>query len=722
MGKQKKQAAINPSERIRKGSASGKPDSRDAEFRSSSVQRLIFTILFLLVDGCGILLFTDYLWRSDLYGLKYALLILFFILFSQLSFSFCTVLLGFISRLNRKTGTGEIRLRLLDIEDVTELPATALLFPIYNEDVERVFAGVELTCESLQKRGQEQSFDIFILSDSTDPEIWMHEEAAWVALTRKLKGAGRVYYRHRAENRFKKSGNISDFLENWGKSYRYMVIFDADSLIPADTLIRMVVQMERRPRIGLLQTSPSIIRAETIFGRMQQFSNRFYGPIFTCGLNYWQQNEGNYWGHNAIIRTAAFTENCALPHLPWRAPIGGHILSHDFVEAALLRNAGYEVWLTTDEDVSFEEAPQTLSENAKRDRRWCQGNLQHSWLLFAKAFMLTNKLHFLNGILSYLGSFFWFWFLVCSTMVMVQFEQSGLTFLPVSGFMRFFDLSMTANGFILLGMTALMVFASKYISLLDILVHRKRRQKFGGGLKISIGVLLETFLSIWLAPLNMLWHTWFVILIPFGKGSSWGTQQRKAGDMITLESAIRLHGWQTLIGLFWAWVAYQYGGLFFWWLMPVVVPMILAIPVGMLFTSKKLGTLLSRFGICLTPEEIVPDGFISELGKRSSVSIDRGKSIRTSMVRRLFLDPYANSHHVILQRHRERVEPIDPPDESIIDKVIREGIEAIDNRAIHTLLANSTFTYRIHKKLWLTPESALHTSWIETMDEYIRSK
>ena len=692
------------------------------ESRSTSIRRLVFTALFLLVDGSGILLFTDYLWRSDLYGLKYALLALFVILFSQLSFSFTAVVLGFFSRLRRRKHDSEIRLSSIEIEKGVELPATALLFPIYNEDVDRVFAEVELTYESLRKWGQSHRFDIFILSDSTDPDVWMHEEAAWVKLNRKLKNSGRIYYRHRAKNELQKSGNISDFLENWGKSYPYMVIFDADSLIPAETLIRMVVQMQREPQIGLLQTSPSIVRAETMFGRMQQFSNRFYGPVSTSGLNYWQQGDGNYWGHNAIIRTQAFTENCALPNLPWREPMGGHILSHDFVEAALLRNAGYEVWLAVDEDASFEESPQTLSENAKRDRRWCQGNLQHSWLLFANAFTLTNKLHFLNGILSYFGSFLWFWFMVCSTMIMIQFEQSGLTFLPVSGFMRFFDLSMTANCLILLGMVASMLFASKYLCVLELLMHHRRRRAFGGFFHITAGVLLETFLSMWLAPLNMLWHTWFVMMIPFGKGSRWGSQQRKAGDMITLESAIRLHGWQMLVGIFWLWIVYKYGGSFVWWLMPVVIPMILAIPVGMLFTSRKLALVFHRLGIWRCPEDIAPDSFLSELGKGLFDPDTDSEGEQHAMVRRLFLDPYVNSHHVILQRHRERVEPVDPPGNDVISQLIRDGLEAVSKSDILALLANSTLTYRIHKTLWLTPESGLHTSWVSQMDDYLQRR
>ena len=696
--------------------------TQNPEGRSTSIRRLLFTALFLLVDGSGILLFTDYLWRSDLYGLKYALLALFVVLFSQLSFSFSAVLLGFFSRLIQRRSEGEIRLGDIEIEPGVELPATALLFPTYNEDVDRFFAGVELTYQSLRKLGRADSFDIFILSDSTDPDVWMREEAAWVKLNRKLEGAGRIYYRHRAKNKLQKSGNISDFLENWGKSYPYMVIFDADSLIPAETLIRMVVKMEREPQIGLLQTSPSIVRAETLFGRMQQFSNRFYGPVSTSGLNYWQQSDGNYWGHNAIIRTHAFMENCALPNLPWREPMGGHILSHDFVEAALLRNAGYEVWLAVDEDASFEESPQTLSENAKRDRRWCQGNLQHSWLLFASTFTWTNKLHFLNGILSYLGSFLWFWFMVCSTMIMIQFEQSGLTFLPVSGFMRFFDLSMTANCLILLGMVASMLFASKYLCVLELLIHHRRRRAFGGFFHITAGVLLETFLSMWLAPLNMLWHTWFVMMIPFGKGSRWGSQQRKAGDMITLESAIRLHGWQMLVGIFWLWIVCKYGGTFVWWLMPVVIPMILAIPVGMLFTSRKLASALGGLGIWRCLEEIAPDGFISELGKGIFCPDTDSAEEQYAGVRRLLLDPYANSHHVILQRHRERVEPIDPPSKSAIRQMIRDGLESVSKSEILALLSNSALTYRIHKTLWLTPESGLHPSWVNQMDDYLRSR
>ena len=692
------------------------------ETRSISFHRMVFTIIFLLFDGSGILLFTDYLWRSDLYGLKYALLVLFIILFSQLSFSFAAVVIGFFTRLRQRMNPTEIRLGLIDLNHHEELPATALLFPIYNEDVERVFAGVELTYESLRKRGQEHRFDIFILSDSTDPEVWVQEEAAWLKLNRELEGNGRVYYRHRANNKLQKSGNISDFLENWGSSYPYMVIFDADSLIPAETLIRMVLQMERQPRIGLLQTSPSIVRAETMFGRMQQFSNRFYGPVSTNGLNYWQQSDGNYWGHNAIIRTRAFTENCALPNLPWREPMGGHILSHDFVEAALLRNAGYEVWLAVDEDASYEESPQTLSENAKRDRRWCQGNLQHSWLLFANTFTLVNKLHFLNGILSYLGSFLWFWFMVCSTMVMIQFEQSGLTFLPVSGFMRFFDLSMTANCLILLTMVACMLFASKYLCLLEVVIHAYRRRRFGGVIRVTAGVLLETFLSMWLAPLNMLWHTWFVILIPFGKGSRWGSQQRKAGDMISLESAIRLHGWQTLIGLFWTWIAYRYGGALVWWLLPVTIPMILSIPAGMLFTSTKLASLLTRVGIWRCPEEISPDGFISELGKGLFRPEENAPESQDSRVGWLLLDPYANSHHVILQRHREGVEKVNLPHEHVVKRIIREGLDAVETQEIRALLANSSLIYQTHKKLWLTPETELHSSWVKLMDDYLRNR
>jgi membrane glycosyltransferase len=122
---------------------------------------------------------------------------------------------------------------------------------------------------------------------------------------------------------------------------------------------------------------PLIVNRTSLFARVQQFASRLYGPMLSEGLAWWSGSEGNYWGHNAIIRTRAFAEQAGLPRLPGRKPFGGEILSHDFVEAALLRRGGWDVRMAPQLYGSFEECPPSLPDLIVRERRWCQGNLQH---------------------------------------------------------------------------------------------------------------------------------------------------------------------------------------------------------------------------------------------------------------------------------------------------------------------------------------------------------
>ena len=254
---------------------------------------------------------------------------------------------------------------------------TAIVIPIYNEDVVRVYEGIRVMYESLRRTGKLDEFDFFMLSDSTDPGKWVQEETRWFEMARELGGLGRIHYRRRTLNREKKSGNIRDFCNAWGRHFRYMIVLDADSVMQGETMVDLVKLMEANPTVGLIQTVPGLINNQSLFGRVQQFSSRLFGPLFTAGLNYWVQDGGNYWGHNAIIRVDPFMHNCDLPTLPGTKPFGGHILSHDFVEAALLRKEDWEVWLAWDLEGSWEEGPQSLTDFAQRDRRWCQGNLQH---------------------------------------------------------------------------------------------------------------------------------------------------------------------------------------------------------------------------------------------------------------------------------------------------------------------------------------------------------
>ena len=258
------------------------------------------------------------------------------------------------------------------------LPRVAIVAPIYNEDTERVFAGFRAMWEDLRGQPHSERVDLFILSDTTDPDIWLAELDAWQRLRQAVPGAERIYYRRRLRNLKRKTGNIEDFVTRWGGAYGYMIVLDADSLMSGRAMMQLWSSAwTPTRRSGLIQAPPKLVRGQTVFARMLQFAGELYGPLSAAGLSYWALGEGNYWGHNAIIRVAPFAELCGLPLLSGRAPLGGEIMSHDFVEAALLRRGGWQVWIADDLGESYEEPPPSIADFATRDRRWCQGNMQH---------------------------------------------------------------------------------------------------------------------------------------------------------------------------------------------------------------------------------------------------------------------------------------------------------------------------------------------------------
>ena len=335
----------------------------------------IFYSSAVLLTGLVSMLFADLLWRTGWSTSRTVLLVLFVILFLFAAIGCMHGIYGFVLR---TFGTRRRITRLADYRAQSIAgTSTAIVFPIYNENTVRVYEGLRATYESLERTGQLERFDFFILSDSTDPDKWVEEERRWCDLVRELDALGRIYYRRRLNNEGRKSGNVRDFLNAWGRRYRYFMVCDADSVMRGETIVDLVKLMEAHPGVGLIQTVPALVNAESLFGRIQQFANRLYAPVFIAGLNYWALDLGNYWGHNAIIRTEPFMQFCDLPQLPGRRPFGGQILSHDFVEAALLSRENWGVWFAYDLEGSYEEAPQGIIENARRERRWCQGNLQH---------------------------------------------------------------------------------------------------------------------------------------------------------------------------------------------------------------------------------------------------------------------------------------------------------------------------------------------------------
>ncbi|MEI6149680.1 MAG: glucans biosynthesis glucosyltransferase MdoH, partial [bacterium] len=315
-----------------------------APLRASARRQVVFFTAVVMLTGLATWVLADILWRGGISKLEIAILIVFVPLFGMVVLGFIQAVCGFLILLRRKDPFSISRTLPEKEPDPGELPATAIVIPIYNEDVSRVYEGVRMIYLDLVRAGYAKRFDFFILSDSNNPNKWIEEEVAWIDLCKQVKGFGRIFYRKRMVNLNRKSGNVSDFLRRWGRKYRYMVVLDADSLMKAETLARMVQLMELNPRAGIIQTVPSPIQAQTFFARLMQFSGTLYGPIFQAGLNYWQAACGNFWGHNAIIRCAPFMEHCSLPTLTGGAG-NARFMSHDYVEAALMRRANFEVWM-----------------------------------------------------------------------------------------------------------------------------------------------------------------------------------------------------------------------------------------------------------------------------------------------------------------------------------------------------------------------------------------
>ncbi len=478
---------------------------------------------------------------------------------------------------------------------------TVLAIPIYNEDCIAVFGAIETMLESLQNVSALDGFDFFVLSDSRDPNIRAAELASWHNLRRAYPDA-RAYYRHRSHNIGRKSGNIADFCMNWGALYEYMVVLDADSLMSGRTLVQLVALMDANPRTGLIQVAPLLIGGESLFARMQQFASWVYGPIYVHGLAKLQGADGNYWGHNAIIRVQAFMEHCGLPRLPGRPPFGGEILSHDFVEAALLRRAGWDVWMLPFLDGSYEGTPPNLIDHLKRDQRWCQGNIQHIRLLFARGFRLQSRLHMAFGALSYLSSPLWLMLIVLFLANAAQLQRApAVTYIgpypilswPVSHVEAFLSL---------IAATAMLLYGPKLLSVALLLRDSAATRLHGGTRSLVIGALTEIALSTLLAPVLMLSHTWLVANTLAGRTIEWGKQQR-GGRKLPFAECVSTFIPHTIIAIIGGASAFYWMPESFWWFLPLLAGMASSVILCWLTSDPDLGVRARRRGIFVVPSE-----------------------------------------------------------------------------------------------------------------------
>jgi len=690
----------------------------------------IFYSCAMLLTGLVSLLFADLLWRTGWSASRTVLLVLFVVLFLFAAIGCVHGLFGFFLRMfgDDRRITNLANFRGQNIDGIS----TAIVFPIYNEDVVRVYEGLRATYESLAKAGQLDRFDFFILSDSTNPDKWIEEERRWYDLIRELDALGKIYYRRRLVNEARKSGNVRDFLNTWGRRYRYFICCDADSVMRGETLVDLVKLMEAHPTAGMIQTVPALVNAESLFGRIQQFANRLYAPIFITGLNFWALELGNYWGHNAIIRTEPFMQCCDLPQLPGRKPFGGQILSHDFVEAALLSRENWEVWFAYDLEGSYEEAPQALIENAQRERRWCQGNLQHTLVVFAKGLRGVSRLHLILGICGYLSGPLWLMFLLCFNWLFWYQKFTGLSTITMPSLLGNWNGSGTAEALLIFLICMVVIMLPKFLALIDLARDLPRRRAFGGLARTAAGVVGETIFSTLHAPLLMLWHTRFVITNVLGIGVGWTTQKRSADGTDWLYAAQR-HWGHTLIGVLWGVFMWQLNPTLFWWFTPVLAGMAFSVPLSVLTSRRSLGAHARRLGFFLTPEETKPPVELVLL--RAQLRIHELTDDPTpprphAGLAEAILDPYVNAIHVSLLREKQ-LNPVYAEQfskfgcggeqvQTLGEKLLADGPDKLTAAERMQVMADQRVMVWLHQQTWQRPGESLAAWWRGAILEFSR--
>lgn len=645
------------------------------------------------------------LWILPYHGntpLELGLLFLFAILYAWIAVGFWTAVWGFVIRLTGGDRYSRLKRHSDEQLDATPLKKTAVILPIYHEPVRWTLDGLKAVYRDIADQGELDSFEFYILSDSRNPDVWLEEQVAWSDLIRELGAEGRIFYRRRPVNLNFKSGNVADFLRRWGRRHKYMIVLDADSLLSGRTLVRMVRLMECEPRIGILQTNPNVINGQSLFARIQQFANRFYSPLFATGLAAIQMGDAAFWGHNAILRIEPFMKHCGLRKLPGRGLFGGPIMSHDFVEAAYMGRAGYEVWLEPNLGESYEESPPTLGDELARDNRWAKGNLQHLWIMLREpGIRFAHRMAFMNGIMAYVASPLWLAFLILTSIEAAQMTLAPIDYFP-EGHQGLFPLWPEWRPEWALGLalsTLMLLFLPKFLAIFDSMIHRTNTS-FGGLPRLLVSVFVEIAVSVLLAPIRMLAHSRFVISALLNLSLKWAGQNRT--DEMTWSNGLRTQLPAMLVGASWAGFAWTLDPLFFFWSLPVAVPLILSAPTSVLLSRQALGMGLLNKGILMIPEERRP---ISLLTRARGYRSEEPPATVLKPFQQAVLVPGINQIHQALGRdatnavrqtrlHRIR------------DRCIEQGPDALTDSEVAQIARDKATLKELHRMAWRAPKDS----------------
>ncbi len=523
-------------------------------------------------------------------------------LFGWLSMAFWTGIIGFVLQLLRIDPLSLKKQLATPAETIALTQRHAVVMPVYNEDTQRIMVGFEACVRELMQSDEADKFDFYMLSDTRDEAMAEAELRAWQRLTTRLGDyADQLFYRRREQNSHRKVGNLKDFCERWGAHYESMIVLDADSIMTGERMLDLARRIEKNTDTALIQTIPMPVRQNTFFGRFVQFAAHLYSPMLATGLSFWQTDSANYWGHNAIIRIAPFMQHCGLPTLSGRAPFGGEVLSHDFVEAALLRRAGWQAYLLTATTGSYEEVPSNMVDYAVRDRRWVQGNIQHLGLLGVKGLKTTSRLHFLFGAFAYISSLVLFSMLALGTADALIRATSAPQFFS-SQYQLFPDWQIARQDMMMITMwgTAALLFLPKILGIVLALIQR--RNDFGGARTLLSGAAVELAMAVLIAPLMMFYHSYFVLSVMVGHSVKWEAQARE-GRMVPWSIALKHTQLMSCLAVAWGVTTWYFTPSLFMWLLPVLSGMVLAAPIIRLSSSAGFGEAARRLGIFVIDQE-----------------------------------------------------------------------------------------------------------------------
>jgi membrane glycosyltransferase len=470
--------------------------------------------------------------------------------------------------------------------------STAIAIFVRNEAPDRVIRNLDAMMRELEAAGAADQFHVYVLSDTSQDDIATLEEKDFAALAERWRGRIPVTYRRRAVNTAFKAGNFWDFCERFGGRHEFAVTLDTDSFMTAAAILRLVRIAQANPKLGILQGLVVGLPSTSAFARIFQFGMRLGMRSWTIGSAWWQADCGPYWGHNAVIRLAPFIAHCRLPVLPGSGVLSGHVLSHDQVEAALMRRAGYEVRVLPEEDLGWEENPPTLIEFIRRDQRWCQGNLQYGHFLLMPGMKFVSRFQLAFAMLMFLGSPAWIGLLLVGTLALAFSSTTG-------------DFIRPDSGRVLLAVFLVMWFAPKIATVIDVLTRPRLRRAFGGTARFLVGVATETLFFILLSPIMWVCHTLFIAGVPFGRVIGWIGQVRD-DHTVPWSLALKQLWPHTIIGLgSLALLAATHPAALPYAFLLAGGPA-LAIPLAVFTARPSVGLALARIGIGRLPEETTP--------------------------------------------------------------------------------------------------------------------